>query len=67
MSADPVNLRQARKARLRKQKEALAAENRSKFGRSKAERTTQAAADEIERRRLAGHQLDRPSDAERDD
>ena len=67
MSADLVNLRQARKARARKQKDAAAAENRIKFGRTKAERERQAAADDLDRRRLAGHALDTPSAVERDD
>jgi Domain of unknown function (DUF4169) len=51
--AEIVNLRQARKARARAEKEALAAANRAKFGRSKAEREAEAA-----KRDLAEHQLD---------
>ena len=36
--ADIINLRQARKTRARAEKERLAAANRAKFGRTKAER-----------------------------
>lgn len=39
MTGDIVNLRQARKARARREKETRAAENRVQFGRSKAEKT----------------------------
>ena len=38
MSADIINLRQARKARARLEKEEKAQENRLQFGRSKAEK-----------------------------
>lgn len=41
--ADIVNLRQARKARDRAEKATLAAENRAKFGRTKAEKATDKA------------------------
>lgn len=46
--AEIVNLRQARKAKARAGKEAEAAANRAKFGRSKAEKDLEAA-----RRKLA--------------
>ncbi len=36
--AEPINLNRARKARVRKDAEAAAAQNRVKFGRTKAER-----------------------------
>ena len=65
MSADLINLRQARKLRARKAKEAKAAENRTKFGRTKAERTQSKAVEDIERRRHASHELDK--DAGHDD
>jgi hypothetical protein len=39
MSGDIVNLRQARKARTRREKDEKAAQNRSLFGRSKAEKS----------------------------
>ena len=57
MAAELINLRQARKARARKDKEALAVENRAKFGRTKAERTTTEAADDLARRRHEAHRI----------
>ena len=56
MPADLINLRKARKARARADKEAQAAENRAKFGRTKAERQTKSATDDLTRRRLDAHQ-----------
>jgi hypothetical protein len=50
-----VNLRHVRKAKARAAAAQTAAENRQRFGASKAERTSQAAQREIERRRLDGH------------
>ena len=38
MTADIINLRRARKAKVRREAEAQAAENRVRFGRTKAER-----------------------------
>ena len=58
MPADPINLRQARKARARAEKEAQAAGNRAKFGRPKAERQLKDAAEDLDRRRLESHKLD---------
>jgi hypothetical protein len=43
MPADIVNLRRARKARARAEKEKLAETNRLAFGRSKAEKSATAA------------------------
>jgi hypothetical protein len=54
MSAETVNLRQARKAKARAEKEAQAAENRVKFGRSKAEKRLAAATEDLAARRLDG-------------
>jgi len=51
--ADVVNLRQARKRKVRADKEARAAENRERFGRSKAERRREEA-----QRMLDHHLLD---------
>lgn len=56
---DLVNLRQARKARARRDKETQAAANRALHGRTKAERTAEAAE-----RARAEQLLD---DARRDD
>ena len=47
-----VNLRQARKRKVRAERERQASENRAKFGRTKAEKTRDAAETERERRLL---------------
>lgn len=52
-----VNLRRARKDRDRRRRDDEAAENRAKFGRTKAEKLTTKARDELEARRLEGHRL----------
>ncbi len=59
MSADIINLRQARKQKARTEAEARAAENRRAFGRSKAERADGEARAEVARRHLDGHRLDK--------
>ena len=56
--AEIVNLRQVRKAKARAGKEAEAATNRAKFGRTKAEKQVQAAKKSIEDKRLDGHKRD---------
>jgi hypothetical protein len=53
MMAEIVNLRQARNARARAEKEAGAAANRARFGRTKADKSAAEA-----RRKLAEKQLD---------
>lgn len=53
-----VNLRLARKAKARSDKEAAAAENRIRFGKSKDERTREAAEQSASERHLDGHRLD---------
>jgi hypothetical protein len=55
--ADIVNLRKARKAKARVQENAKAAENRIKFGRSKAERAATEAQEHLTRRQLEAHRL----------
>lgn len=50
-----VNLRQARKKKARAGKEAEAATNRARFGRTKAEKQVEAAKKSIEDKRLDGH------------
>ena len=50
--AEIVNLRQARKRKLRADKEQQAVGNRTKFGRTKAEKERVAAEAELERQRL---------------
>lgn len=52
---DVVNLHRARKSRARTQAQAEAAENRVRFGRTKAERGAQAAEEQLKARRLDGH------------
>lgn len=48
--ADIINLRQARKAKARREAEAVAAANRARFGRSKAEKARDAhAAEQLDR------------------
>jgi hypothetical protein len=54
MAAAIVNLRQARKRKLRAEKEAIAAENRARFGRPKSERRHEAATKDLETRQLDG-------------
>jgi hypothetical protein len=63
MAGDIVNLRGIRKAKRREEKEAQAAANRVRYGRSKAERD----ADSVERQRrervLAGKRLEKPEES----
>ena len=53
--AEIVNLRQARKAKARASKEAEAATNRAKFGRTKTEKQLEAAKQAMTDKRLDGH------------
>lgn len=55
--AEVINLRRARKAMARSQKEEQAAQNRLLFGLSKAERTANAKLREKGKRQLDAHQL----------
>jgi hypothetical protein len=48
--AEPINLNRARKAKARTDKQARAAENRVRFGRTKAEKTLEEARAEKARR-----------------
>ena len=54
MTGDAVNLNRFRKAKKRADKQATAAENRVKFGRTKAEKTRDATGDEKVRRTVDG-------------
>lgn len=54
--AEIVNLRRARKAKERTDAEHKAAENRIRFGRSKAERKNAEANTALEKRRLDAHE-----------
>lgn len=60
--AEIVNLRRARKARARVEKEAQAAENRLRFGTSAAERQASAGERDKARRHLDGHRRDMPGE-----
>lgn len=57
-----INLRQARKARARAEKEAQAQENRARFGRTGAEKRRDADTAEREARRHEGHRVDGDED-----
>ena len=56
--ADPINLNKARKARAKAAAETTAVSNRAAFGRSKADRTAQAAAKDKATRDLDGAKRD---------
>ena len=56
--AEIINLRQARKAKARTVKEADAAANRAKFGRTKAEKDAEAAQTALDVAKLDGHKRD---------
>lgn len=56
--AEIVNLRQARKAKARAEKEQAAEANRARFGRTKAERDIERKISEKENRDLDGHKRD---------
>ena len=53
-----VNLRQARKRKLREDRERMADENRARFGRGKAEATRDTAQRALDKARLDGHRRD---------
>ncbi len=55
MTAEIINLRKARKARDRADKEKRAEENRAKFGRTKVERQRTERNEGLNVRRLDGH------------
>jgi hypothetical protein len=60
VTADIVNLRKARKARERAGREAEAAANRTKFGRSKSERQSSSLEEARKARTLDAHRRDEP-------
>jgi hypothetical protein len=53
--AEIINLRQARKAKARAGKEAEAAANRARFGRTKAEKELEAARRKLEEKAIDAH------------
>ncbi|MBO0343672.1 DUF4169 family protein [Roseibium limicola] len=65
MTAEIINLRQARKSKSRSDKERLAENNRQKFGRSKADKNLSQVSDALDRSRLEAHRIERaPSDTD---
>jgi uncharacterized membrane protein YccC len=58
MTAEIINLRKARKARQRAEKDAAAEANRARHGRTAAERKLAEAERKIEQRRADAHRLD---------
>lgn len=56
--ADILSLSKARKARARTGKEAQAAENRVKFGRTKAEKQLEQAKANLADKKIDAHKLD---------
>ncbi|WP_327755012.1 DUF4169 family protein [Sphingobium sp. SJ10-10] len=58
---DIINLRQARKAKARADKDRLAQSNRAKFRRTKAERLVQSLEEERKNRQIEGARLDNKS------
>lgn len=59
MSGQVINLRRAHKQKDRAGKEAIAAENRRRHGRSKAEKQAEAISRKQEERHIDGHKRDR--------
>jgi len=57
--AKPINLRQVKKQKLRKQKQDTAAENRIAFGISKSARQFAEKESNFANKRLADHKLDK--------
>jgi hypothetical protein len=55
MSADIINLRRARKAKARSEREKQAADNRVAFGRSKAEKAVADAERQRTEKSIEGH------------
>ncbi len=66
MTADIVNLRQARKRKQRGEREAKAQENRIRFGRSKAQISLEDAKRSLETKSLEGRRIEWPPVAEED-
>jgi Domain of unknown function (DUF4169) len=60
--ADPINLRQVRKAKARAAAQDVAAQNRVTFGQTKAEKTKVRAQTALAKNRLDGALRDKASD-----
>jgi hypothetical protein len=61
--AQIINLNKYRKAKLRAEAQAKAAENRAKFGRSKAQKKADVDETQAQERKLDGHQREDPEEA----
>ncbi|RJT41815.1 DUF4169 family protein [Mesorhizobium waimense] len=59
---DVVNLRQARKQKLRSEKERLAEQNRALHGRSKIDRDSERLTSDKAEKFIAGHRREKPGD-----
>lgn len=66
VSADIINLNQYRKAKRKDEKRDKAAENRTKFGRTKAEKKAEIKEREKSERLLAGKKLPDTADDDRE-
>ncbi len=64
MTADIINLRKARRAKARAEKDSQTAENRAKFGRSKDEREATHAILKLDKSRLEGARRSNPDPEE---
>jgi hypothetical protein len=62
MAADIINLRQARKAKARVEKDKTAEQNRLTFGRTKAEKQLTKALNDKAQRSLDQGKLERPDE-----
>jgi hypothetical protein len=62
--ADIINLRKARKAKTRADKETKADENRARFGRPRQEQMTTEATREMQDRKLDAHRVAREGEDE---
>jgi Domain of unknown function (DUF4169) len=62
--AEIISFRKAKKVKRRAKQEAQAAENRVKFGRTKAERQAAEAAARLAERKLEGHRREGGEDDE---
>ena len=60
--ADIINLRRARKAKARAEKEAEASENRARFGRTRREQMSTDATRDLQDRKLDAHRRDGPGE-----
>jgi hypothetical protein len=64
MTAEIINLRQARKRKQRGEREAKAQENRTRFGRSKEQVSLEEAKRRLETKKLDGRRIDPPAAGE---